>query len=76
MTIDEQHRMIASLRAHRGGMNREENAAFDMFLKRDKDDEELDTTSLRTLNLLYQKHVAKHSREELEARWKKLTGEV
>jgi hypothetical protein len=74
MKIEEQHRMIATLRDHRSAMDRHDDAAFEMLAMRDRDDEELDAIALRTLNELYAKHVAKHSREELEARWKKLTG--
>ncbi len=55
-------------------MDKEESAVFDMLVKRDRDDEDLDANSRRKLNQLYEKHVAKRSREELEEKWKKLTG--
>jgi hypothetical protein len=74
MKIEEQHRMIATLREHRSAMDRQDDAAFEMLAIRDREDEELDAIALRMLNQLYTKHVAKHSREELEARWRKLTG--
>ncbi len=74
MKIEEQHRMIATLRDHRFAMDRRDDAAFEMLDMRDRDDEELDALALQTLQQLYAKHVARHSREELEARWKKLTG--
>ncbi len=74
MTKDEQHRLIESIRQHRSRMNKEEGAAFDMLAKRDRDDEDLDAISRRKLNEMYATHVAKRSREELEEKWKKLTG--
>ncbi len=66
--------MIESIRTHRGRMDKDESAAFEMLAKRDRDDEDLDAIARRTLNQMYEKHVAKRSREELEAKWKKLTG--
>ena len=41
-------------------MNREEQEMFDMFRKRDRDDEDLDTLSKRKLQELYEKHVVAH----------------
>ncbi len=66
--------MIATLRDHRSAMDRRDDAAFEMLEMRDRDDEELDALALQSLQQLYTKHVARHSRQELEERWKKLTG--
>jgi hypothetical protein len=67
--------MILSLREHQNVMSAEEKEAFVMMLKRDRDDEDLDSISLHRLNHLHERYVKKKSKEELEGRWKKLTGE-
>jgi hypothetical protein len=74
MTRDEQHRMVVSLLDHLSQMERNERSLFEMMAKRDRDDEDLDSISLHKLNQLYAKYIAKKSKEELEARWKKITG--
>lgn len=73
MTRDEQHRMVQSLSDHRIRMDGEDSVLFEMMVKRDRDDEDLDSISLHKLNQFYAKYVAKKSKEELEERWKRLT---
>ncbi|HEY6951698.1 MAG TPA: hypothetical protein VI758_04785 [Bacteroidota bacterium] len=51
-----------------------EREVFAMFMKRDKDDEDLDALALGELNRLHSKYVQKRTKEELEERWKKLGG--
>ncbi len=74
MKRDEQHKMIAALEEQRGKMTQKEKDAYDVLLKRDRDDEDLDAESLQRLTDLYRHYVMKRTREDLEARWKKLTG--
>ena len=71
---DRQHKMILSLREHKSAMKDEDKEAFEMMLKRDRDDEDLDSIALQQLHRLHEQYVAKRSKEELAERWKKLTG--
>lgn len=56
MTHAEQHRMIIELMDYRHRMTRDEDEAFDMFVKRNKDDEDLDVVSQRRLLQLHEKY--------------------
>jgi len=75
MKRDQQHKMVLALRGRAQAMKSEDKEAFEMLLKRDRDDEDLDAIALQQLNRLYELYVSKKSREDLEARWKKLRGE-
>jgi hypothetical protein len=57
MTHAEQHKMIIELTDYARRMGRYEQEDFDMFLKRDKDDEDLDELSQMRLSDLYDKYV-------------------
>ena len=57
MTHAEQHRMINELRDAMRKMTRDDEEAFDMFVKRDKDDEFLDTLSQRRLEQVYERYI-------------------
>lgn len=56
MTHDEQHRMIVELMDFQRKMGRYDLEDFEMFVKRDKDDEDLDLRSQRRLTQLYEKY--------------------
>ena len=56
MTHVEQHRMIEELEDHVRKMTRYEQEEFHMFVKRDKDDEDLDTLSQKRLMELYDRY--------------------
>jgi hypothetical protein len=75
MKRDQQHKKILRLRESEKRMSSEDKEAFAMLLKRDRDDEDLDSIALQQLNQLFERYVAKKSKDEMEARWKKLTGE-
>ena len=75
MTSVEQCKMVQRLKQVMTKMSSEERQAFDMMVKRDHDDEELDSLSMMKLKQLYTKFYPKHSKQELENKWKKLTGE-
>jgi hypothetical protein len=57
MTSTEQHKIIRELRDYEAKMDRQEREAFEMFRKRDKDDEDLDLISKRKLTAMYEKYV-------------------
>ena len=57
MTRAEQHKMITELREYEVRMSRDEEDAFAMLVRRDKDDEDLDRVAERTLMNLYTRYV-------------------
>lgn len=57
MTHDEQHKMIVALAGAARKMNRNDQEEFEMFTKRDKDDEDLDEISRKKLIRLYEKFI-------------------
>ena len=57
MTRVEQHKVVESLREYQHKMKGREADDFEMFHKRDRDDEELDELSRRRLLELYEKYV-------------------
>jgi hypothetical protein len=57
MTSVEQHKLVRELRDVEMKMTRPEQEMFDMFRKRDKDDEDLDTLSRKKLLELYDKYI-------------------
>ncbi len=73
MTSVEQRKMVQQLKQKITKMNAEERAFFVMSAKRDKDDEELDSLSMKQLIQLHNKFFPKHSKDELEEKWKKFT---
>lgn len=62
MTHEEQKRMIQELRDYTHRMTRAEEEAFQMYVKRKKDDEDLDTLSQRRLADMYERYVVKRTR--------------
>jgi hypothetical protein len=74
MTFVEQHRMMEELRGHVKRMDRNERFDFEMMMKRDKDEEQLDVLTLRKLQQLHDTYVPKKTRRELDDAWAKLTG--
>jgi len=62
MTHAEQHRMILELMDYQRKMSRYELEDFEMYVKRDKDDEDLDLVSQRRLTGLYDKFVPQRRR--------------
>ncbi|MBE0645722.1 MAG: hypothetical protein IH600_16705 [Bacteroidetes bacterium] len=57
MTSVEQHKIIRELRDYESKMSRAEQDLFDMYRKRDKDDEDLDRLSKKKLQEMYDKYV-------------------
>ena len=62
MTHAEQHRILSELKDYEWKMKRTDQERFAMFLKRDKDDEDLDDVSLNQLLALYTTYVPERRR--------------
>lgn len=62
MTHAEQHKMIVELQEYARKMSRYDQEDFDMYVKRDKDDEDLDTLSQKRLLQLHELYVVRKSR--------------
>jgi hypothetical protein len=56
MNYRDQKKYIDALKRYENKMNSREREDFKMFVKRQKDDEEFDTISLKRLSDLYQKY--------------------
>lgn len=72
----EQKKKIEKLKSLMKKMTLGERQAFEMMVKRDKDDEDLDVLTQRKLDQLYGKYLHKKSKHEIEDNWKKLTGGI
>ncbi|HUI31022.1 MAG TPA: hypothetical protein VLX91_12480 [Candidatus Acidoferrales bacterium] len=59
MSSTEQKKMIEALRYKTSKMLPRDKYDFDMFVKRDKDDEELDVLSMSRLRELFEKYSSK-----------------
>lgn len=57
MTHEEQKRMVQELRDYTHRMTRTEEEAFQMYVKRKKDDEDLDNISQKKLAEMYERYV-------------------
>jgi len=62
MTHEEQHKMILEVKEYEWKMKRTDQERFAMFLKRDKDDEDLDEISKKQLRALYETYVPERLR--------------
>ena len=63
MTHAEQQRMIRELRDFTHKLTRDEEELFAMYVKRNKDDEELDAVSQRRLADMYERYVVRRTRK-------------
>jgi hypothetical protein len=75
MTSVEQRKMVQRLKQKMTKMSSDERKIFEMMVKRDRDDEELDSLTMAKLKQLDAKYFPKNSKQALEDKWKKLTGE-
>ena len=57
MTHAEQHALIVELKDYARKMKRYDQEEFEMFVKRDTDDEDLDTMSQKKLIRLYEQYI-------------------
>ncbi len=63
MTHAEQQRMIRELRDYSHKLTRSEEELFQMFVKRNKDDEDLDIVSQRRLTDMHERYVVRRPRK-------------
>jgi hypothetical protein len=63
MTHVEQKNVIRELREYERKMNRAEQEEFTMWIKRDKDDEDLDDITKKKLMQLYEEYVVNKPKE-------------
>jgi hypothetical protein len=66
MTKDEQHRMIQDLKDYLSKMERQDQYDFGMYVKRDKDDEELDSLSFKKLEEMHKRYVVRKTKKDIE----------
>jgi hypothetical protein len=74
MTSVEQHKMVQRLKQVMMKMNSSERQSFEMMVKRDRDDEELDSLTIAKLKQLHENLFPKNTKQALEEKWNKLTG--
>lgn len=74
MTRIELHKMVQELRDFASKMKRDDLRQFEMLLKRDRDDEDLDSSAIGKLEQLYGTYAKHKSKSDAEEQWKKLTG--
>lgn len=67
MTHVEQKNIIAELRDYERNMNRNEQEEFHMFVKRDKDDEDLDEIAKKKLLQLHEKFVVNRPKKTVKS---------
>ena len=75
MTSVEQRKMVQRLKQVMTKMSSSERQSFEMMVKRDRDDEELDSLTMTKLKQLHEKFFPKQSKEALEDKWNKMMGE-
>lgn len=63
MTHIEQHKIISELRDCERSMSRSEQEDYRMFVKRDKDDEDLDEISKKKIMHWYEKYIVNKPRK-------------
>lgn len=67
MTHVEQKKIIAELRDYERNMNRNEQEELHMFVKRDKDDEDLDDIAKKKLLQLHEKFVVNRPKKIMKS---------
>lgn len=67
MTHVEQKKIIAELRDYERSMSRTEQEEFHMFVKRDKDDEDLDDIAKKNLLQLHEKFVVNRPKKNVKS---------
>ena len=73
MRIIEQHKVIQELRDYLPKMSSADRYDFEMFQKRDKDDEELDALSAAKLEAMQKRYIVRKTKKDIEEMFKKFT---
>jgi len=76
MKIIEQNKLIQELKDYLPKMSSGERYDFEMFQKRDKDDEELDSLSFKKLEEMHKRYVVRKTKKDIEELLKKYSGEL
>jgi hypothetical protein len=71
MNYRDQKKYIDALKRYENKMDSKEREDFKMFVKRQKDDEEFDTISLKKLSDLYQKYYVNRPKKSWDDLFKK-----
>jgi hypothetical protein len=71
MRIIEQHKLIQGLRDFVAKMDRKDRDDFEMYAKRDKDDEELDNIAYQKLEQMHAKYAVRKTNKDFAAFFKK-----
>ncbi len=71
MRAIEQHKMIQELKDYVAKMSASDRYDFEMFQKRDKDDEELDAASTARLETMQARYIVRKTKQDIEALFKK-----
>ena len=73
MRIIEQHKLIQELRDYLPKMSSSDRYDFEMFAKRDKDDEELDALATAKLEAIQKRYVVRKTKQDIDALFRKLS---
>ncbi len=68
--------MIRDLKDYQSKMERRDQYDFEMFMKRDKDDEELDSVSFRKLEEMHKRYVVRKTKKDIEEMLKKYSADL
>ena len=71
MNYRDQKKQIDALKRYENKMDYKEREDFKLFVKRQKDDEDLDTISLAKLSVLYVKYYVNRPKKSLDSLFKK-----
>jgi hypothetical protein len=73
MRIIEQHKLIRELKDYLPKMTSSDRYDFEMFQKRDKDDEELDALSTAKLEAMQKGYIVRKTKQDIDALFKNLS---
>jgi hypothetical protein len=73
MRIIEQHKIMQELKDLVPKMSSSDRYDFEMFMKRDKDEEELDALSTAKLEAMQRRYVVRKSKKDIEELFKKIS---
>lgn len=73
MRIIEQHKIIQELKDFFPKMSASDRYDFEMFQKRDKDEEELDALATAKLEAMQKRYVVRKTKKDIEEMFKKFT---
>ncbi len=75
MRIIEQNKIMQELRDYLPKMSPADRYDFEMFQKRDKDEEELDALSAAKLEAMQKRYVVRKTKQDIEALFRKMSSD-